>query len=109
MDAATTELRDVLLEARALLARPDNNFDWSWWRDAQEALRAVDRQIAALERGWPAAARELFAPTGPMQEVSISSGWADEFLALAERFDAAMEAHRNRGPWWRRLLHRSLG
>jgi hypothetical protein len=26
-----------------------------------------------------------------MQEVSISSGWGDEFLALADRWDAAME------------------
>ncbi|HEX8181606.1 MAG TPA: hypothetical protein VF525_18845 [Pyrinomonadaceae bacterium] len=32
----------------------------------------------------------LFAPTGPMQEVSLSSGWGEEFLALAERFDEAM-------------------
>jgi hypothetical protein len=32
----------------------------------------------------------LFAPTGPIQEVSLSSGWGGEFLALAERFDEAM-------------------
>jgi hypothetical protein len=32
----------------------------------------------------------LFAPTGPIQEVSISSGWGEAFLSLAERFDAAM-------------------
>lgn len=32
----------------------------------------------------------FFIPTGPLQEVSISSGWGDEFCALADRFDAAM-------------------
>ena len=34
----------------------------------------------------------LFAPTGPIQEVSLSSGWGKEFLALSERFDDAMAA-----------------
>ena len=34
----------------------------------------------------------LFAPTGPIQEVSLRSGWAEEFLMLAEEFDAALEA-----------------
>jgi hypothetical protein len=33
----------------------------------------------------------LFAPTGPIQEVSISSGWGNEFLDLAERFDRAVQ------------------
>jgi hypothetical protein len=31
----------------------------------------------------------LFAPTGPIQEVSLSSGWGDMFLELAKRMDAA--------------------
>jgi hypothetical protein len=29
-----------------------------------------------------------FAPTGPMQEVALSSGWGEELGALARRFDA---------------------
>jgi len=33
----------------------------------------------------------LFAPTGPIQEVSLSSGWGQGFLKLAEDFDAAVE------------------
>ena len=32
----------------------------------------------------------LFLPTGPLQEVSLSSGWGDEFCALADRYDAAV-------------------
>jgi hypothetical protein len=34
----------------------------------------------------------LFAPTGPIREVSVRSGWSEEFLALAARFDAAVDA-----------------
>jgi hypothetical protein len=33
----------------------------------------------------------LFAPTGPIQEVSLSSGWGDKFIAVADRFDRASE------------------
>ena len=32
----------------------------------------------------------VFAPTGPLQEVSMASGWSDEFLVLAERADEAL-------------------
>src|SRR5262245_23555203 len=107
MDAARAELRHVLLDARSLVALPGNNFDWSSWPDAEAALREIDGLVAVLERGWiPSRPRisVLFAPTGPIQEVSLGSGWAGEFLALAERFDAAAEAFYSRGPWWRRLF-----
>lgn len=29
----------------------------------------------------------LFAPTGPLQEVSLSSGWAELFLKVSEKYD----------------------
>ncbi len=31
------------------------------------------------------------APTGSIQEVSVSSGWGEEFLAVSERFDAVIK------------------
>ncbi len=34
----------------------------------------------------------LFAPTGGIQEVSLSSGWGKTFVVLADRYDAAMAA-----------------
>jgi hypothetical protein len=95
LDEARRELRNVLLDARSLLARPGDNFDWSTWADAEAALREVDGLIAVLDSDrLPSrlAVSVLFAPTGPIQEVSISSGWGDEFLALASRCDAAVEA-----------------
>ena len=86
-------LADVLREARAWLARPDNDFLWSSWEDADDALREVDGLIGAIERGRPFSrfqANVLFLPTGPIQEVSLSSGWGDEFLAIAARWDSAL-------------------
>jgi hypothetical protein len=108
MGTARDELRDVLLDARSLITLPDNCFDWSSWEDADAAVREIDGLVAVLESGRSPSRLSvsvLFAPTGPIQEVSLSSGWAEEFLALAERCDAAKEALYRSGPWWRRLLN----
>jgi hypothetical protein len=91
---ARQEMVDVLRQARALLALPGNEFGWSSWENAAAALAEMDRQIAAIEGGQVPPRLDLevmFAPTGPMQDVSLSSGWRDEFLAVASRFDAAVE------------------
>jgi hypothetical protein len=84
----------VFEDARALVAAPDNDFSWSSWIDQEDALAELDRIIVALRSGSRPnlSMGLLFAPTGPMQEVSLSSGWGQEFLALAERFDAAVVA-----------------
>src|SRR5438045_3065040 len=84
------KLISVFEEARNLLADPGNNFDWSSWSGHEDALKEVDGILFSLRRG---ALPErlfmevLFAPTGPIQEVGISSGWGDVFLSLAGRFD----------------------
>jgi hypothetical protein len=85
-------LLKVLRETRALLARPKNNFDWSSWRNGEAALREIDALIAAVCKGAlpdPKQVALLFAPTGPIQGVSVSSGLGEMFLELAERIDAA--------------------
>lgn len=91
---AQVDLVEVLRAARALLARPGNDFAWSSWEDAGAALLQVDSLIAAVQSGSLPPRLDvavLFAPTGPMHEVSLSSGWAQEFLEVAARFDAAAE------------------
>ena len=93
MDRQCERLAAVLREARAYLARPGNCFAWSSWSNAVEALADVDRMLAQLDGERLPERMDmavLFAPTGPIQEVSVSSGWGEEFLALAARFDAAL-------------------
>ncbi len=83
---------------------------WSSWTDADAALREVDALIATVDADRlpnRLTIRVLFAATGPIQEVSLSSGWAYEFLALAERFDRAEERAFDQGSW-RRLLNRRV-
>lgn len=89
-----TRLVEVLQEARGLLARPGNDFAWSSWESAADALREIDTLITRIQAGDTPKRLDLevlFAPTGPVQEVSLSSGWGQEFLKLAEKFDSAIQ------------------
>jgi hypothetical protein len=83
-------LIEVLNETRAFLARPGSDFGWSSWNDQSEALAEIDRILQRVTADAPldvSPIQVLFLPTGDLQEVSISSGWGDDFLNLAKRFD----------------------
>jgi hypothetical protein len=85
-------LADVLRSVRELLSSPDNDFAWSSWTDRNAAVAEVESMLALLDGGELPDRLQvsvLFAVTGPLQEVSLSSGWADTFLKVAERFDRA--------------------
>jgi hypothetical protein len=86
----TGDLIAVLEEAKSLLTMEGNDYTWSSWPDEEAATTELDQFIKALENDEPFDPAELaflFAPTGRMQEVSLSSGWGDEFLKLSERSD----------------------
>lgn len=73
---------------------PDNDFSWSSWEDAPTALAEIDGVLRTLRANRSPDRLQMevvFAPTGPLQELSLSSGWGDELVALGDRFDAAME------------------
>ena len=92
--AARGELAEALRAARVLLARPGTDYSWSSFGHEGDALAELDGLVARIEEGQLPPRLQLdvlFAPTGPIQEVSLSSGWADEFLEVAERFDAAAD------------------
>jgi len=80
----------VMTEIRRLLALLENDFAWSSWRDQRAALADIDQYISDLKKGAVPHLSCLFAPTGPLQEVSLRSGWGAAFIALAERFDSEM-------------------
>jgi hypothetical protein len=85
----------VLAAARPLVARPDNDFMYSSWLHAEHALRELDELAAALDGDLPLPAGQLgvvFAPTGPMHELAVSSGWSREFGTLASEVDDALAA-----------------
>jgi hypothetical protein len=73
-----------------LVSLPDNDFSWSSWEGAEEAITEVKNLISSVQKGrLPDRVKVsvIFAPTGPLQEVSLSSGWGKAFLKLAEKYD----------------------
>jgi hypothetical protein len=86
------QLLSVLRDTRAKLAHSGNDFTWSSWEDQTAALAELDHHIDAIVTGQidKAVLDVLFAPTGAIQEVSLSSGWGDDFLVLAGRYDMAI-------------------
>jgi hypothetical protein len=75
----------VLRRTLQLVHLPDNNFIWSGWDSPEDAEREIRRAFSAN-------ATIFFLPTGPIQELSLDSGWAEEFLVLADYFDRASGA-----------------
>ena len=95
MNTDRESLLDVLEETKGLLMLQENDFAWSGWDSREVALADIDSHIERVKKSDRTKRLELqvlFAPTGPIQEVSVSSGWGDEFLKLAARFDAAEKA-----------------
>lgn len=80
----------VLESAIELVQIPENEFCWSYWEDANEAAKEISK-LLSLAKSYTLPERVevavLFAPTGPLQEVSLSSGWAEPFLKVAEKYD----------------------
>jgi hypothetical protein len=84
------ELADVLRASLELLSLNANNITWSKWKTPEEALDEVESLLKAIVAGTiPPRSQlsSLFAPTGSLQEVSLSSGWGEIFLQISERYD----------------------
>ncbi|MAS92884.1 MAG: hypothetical protein CMO55_06765 [Verrucomicrobiales bacterium] len=88
--APTNTLIQILEAALDLIDTPGNDFTWSSWDDAAEARREITACIQNLQAGQRPEKEDisvLFAPTGPLHELSLSSGWADTFTKLASQYD----------------------
>lgn len=86
-------LISVFEEARRYVLLPENDFCWSSWEDGEHASWELSGVIERLRSGEPTrniSMEIFFVVTGALQELSLSSGWSQNFLALADRFDSAM-------------------
>ena len=85
------ELQNILESVIELLNYPKNDFAWSSWENHIDSVKEVQEIINTIKLGKKPDRDDvsiLFLPTGPLQEASISSGWGDGFLKVAEKFDA---------------------
>ncbi|HEY7263094.1 MAG TPA: hypothetical protein VH589_16600 [Trebonia sp.] len=88
------ELAAVLGRIAELVSRDDADTGWSTYEvgelrsEVRSFLGKAEARLSLSEAEYKHL-RLLFGPTGPLQETSIASGWASEFVLLATRFDDA--------------------
>lgn len=76
-----------------LLKMPDTDVVWSSYDTPGEAVRELEALRPKILAGDPEATarmRLLVAPTGDLQEISISSGWGEEFLGIADAIEKSL-------------------
>jgi hypothetical protein len=80
----------VLLSVKVLLETTSKNEGWSF-ESPEDSLAVINNAIVYFQNSernkFPADISMHFAPTGPLQEISMSSGWDKVFLILAEEYD----------------------
>ncbi len=92
MDDWPDELKlfTVLSSAKVLLEKVSEGDGWGF-KSPEESLKVVNDAIAFFfdpkTCNFPESLSMHFAPTGPLQEISLANGWGEIYLKLAEQFD----------------------
>lgn len=90
IQSGKADLVSILDEVIKLVASPDNDFLWSSWMGPEEAISELANYRAEIARDdfrHLATLDILLAPTGSLQELSISGGWGQTFLELSAKYD----------------------
>jgi hypothetical protein len=90
------KITSLIKEIIEIIQLPSTNTDFSEWDTPLDAVNHFNRILKELESdgGKTTAIAKLkiiFAPTGSLQDLAISSGWGNEYLDLAEKFDHLIE------------------
>ena len=83
------KLITILATTKFLLSRSETE---GWGFEEPKDIETQVHQILSFLLGdqdshLPEHYKVLFAPTGPIQEISISNGWSEVYLKLAEQYD----------------------
>ncbi len=71
---------------------------WTGYDTAKELREEIQLYVNELSAGNLQSLKTIqihFAPTSTFQEHSISNGWSDEYLRLAEKFDYIYSSLKN--------------
>ena len=87
-----------VLQAVAQLLGSSQESPWASLSPRQ-ILKVIDAEIEHLKSRGKLKRREklvsLFAPAGDIQEISITSGWAERYVELCSQFDKALAGSAN--------------
>jgi hypothetical protein len=84
---------EILIKIKSTI-NPKTDVVWTGYDTPEQLEQMIDRRINELknkELEYISDFYSLFAPTGVFQELSLSNGWGNEFIALASEFDGHYE------------------
>ena len=86
-------LIEILETVKKLILEPRTDISWSIFDSKDELIIEIDAHIQKLKLKNFSKIKDLillFAPTSDFQEISLSSGWGNQYLNISERFDIAI-------------------
>lgn len=78
-------LADLVGDLLSILRAGQHDVTWSRYRSVEEVINDLEHLRERIEEGDPAARKQfklLCAPTGAIDEIAISRGWADTSIKL---------------------------
>ena len=94
IDNNETVLIEILETVKKLILEPRTDISWSTFDNKDELIIEIDTHIQKLKLRDFSIVKDLillFAPTSDFQEISLSSGWGNQYLNISARFDIAIE------------------
>jgi hypothetical protein len=88
-----TEAIKQISRLKILLSLPTTDVIWSNYNSADEVIKDLEDIEKGLKRSDKNAVDRLYfllAPTGSLQEISISSGWGNEYLEIAATLEKSV-------------------
>ena len=85
---------EVLFEKLKSYLIADTDMIFTRYENVKDYTNYLEQLLIKIKTGDIEALNKLkleFAPTGNLQELSISNGWGKEFLKIAEEFDDVIE------------------
>ena len=94
LDNNETVLIELLESVKKLILEPITDISWSTFDTKDELIIEIDAHIKKLKLRDFSKIKDLillFAPTSDFQEISLSSGWGNQYLNISESFDIAIK------------------
>ena len=88
------ELINIIEMVKTIIKWPETNITYSTFNTKEEVIIELDTHLQKLKKEDFSKIEDLiilFAPTSDLQEISIDSGWSEQFLSIAKRFDSAIK------------------
>ena len=83
-------LTQILESAKELVLRSSDTFSWTDWRESSDVAIELDMMLEKVKSNiLPEQSRvnALFAPNGPLQEISFNGNWGHYYLEVADQYD----------------------